>query len=133
MPEKLQHASLVTTLVRINLRVMTFQIAVGQSCRRAVTWPGNIDHVQVVLLDQTVQVNPHQGLAGIRTPVPEQPVLDVFALERLAKQRIRPKINHSRRQVIASPPIGIHFSKLIGRERGRDFRFFSHDVLQKLL
>jgi hypothetical protein len=39
---------------------------------------GDIDGVQVVLVDQPLEVDVGEALAGIRAPVPEQPLLRVL-------------------------------------------------------
>ena len=98
LPEEFEHARFVAALVRINLRVVAFEIAVGERGGRTVTGAGDVDDIQVVLLDEAVQVDPNEGLAGIGSPVAEQPILDVLWLQRFAQKRVRAKIDHARRQ-----------------------------------
>jgi hypothetical protein len=45
----------------------------------------------------------------------EEAILDVLRLERFAEEGIRAKIDHARRQIIASAPIGIYPAQLFGR------------------
>ena len=53
-------------------------------------WPGSgeINGVEVVLLDQPVHVNPDKALSRVGTPVSKQAILDVLGLERLAQKRV---------------------------------------------
>ena len=60
---------------------------------------------EVVFLDQPVEVNVGEGSARIGAPVAEQPLLDVFGLQRLAQQRVVPQIDHARRQVQRCVPV----------------------------
>lgn len=47
------------------------------SSRATVSGTGNIDHVQIVFLDDPVQMHVNEILSGGRTPVPQQHVLDI--------------------------------------------------------
>ena len=78
---------------------------------------GQEDRVQVILFDQPVQMDVDECQAGARSPMAEQPLLDVLRLERLAQQRIVLQIDHAERQVVAGSPIGIGFAQFIGIER----------------
>ena len=66
-------------------------------------------------------MDPDEGLPGVGTPVAEQATLDVLGLEWFAQERVGAKIDHSRRKIIASPPVGIHFLKLFGGKGSRNF------------
>ena len=78
--------------------------------------PRDVNHVQVILLDQPVQMHPRKRLPRVRTPVPQQPVLDVLRLQRLPQQRILPQIKHARAQIVAGPPVRIHLPQFFGRK-----------------
>ena len=65
--------------VRIDLAVGAFQVGVGHQARPAVAGPGDVDHVQVVLLDDPVQVDVDEVQARRGAPVAQQPRLDVLA------------------------------------------------------
>src|SRR5277367_6049255 len=80
LAEKLEHASFVGALVRINLGVMALEIAVGKRGGRAMTGAGHVKDIQVVFLDEPIQVHPKEGLAGVGSPVAKQTVLDVLWL-----------------------------------------------------
>jgi hypothetical protein len=72
-------------------------------------------------------VHPYQGLAGIRTPMAEKPVLDVLGFQWFSKQRIRAKIDHSRREIIAGSPVGVHLAEFF-RGKGSNFTCASHQI-----
>ena len=46
--------------------------------------PGDVDHVEIVLLDEPVQMRVDEVQSGRGSPVPEQPRLDVLLCQRLA-------------------------------------------------
>src|ERR1700677_2146517 len=81
-------------------------------------------------------MNPNQRLSRIRPPMTKKPILDVLRLQGLAKQRIRAKIDHSCRQIIAGLPVSIRLYKLVGGKRrsgaSRNFICASHSVLRHL-
>src|SRR5262249_29017478 len=57
-----------------------------------------------------------------RSPMTQEPVLDVLGLERLLQKRIVLKIDHAKRQVLARTPISFGLSQLRqtqGRPRNR--------------
>ena len=66
LPEEFQHAGCVSALVRINLGVIAFEIAIGKCGWRTVTRTRNVNDIQVVLPDETVQMDPKERLPGIR-------------------------------------------------------------------
>ena len=105
--EELAQPSLVFALVRVDLGVGALEIDRRQNSRRTVPGSGQEDHVQVEFLDQAVQVNIGERQAGARSPVSEQPVLDVLGLEGFFQQRIVLQIDHAERQVVAGSPIGV--------------------------
>ena len=107
LAEELEHAGFVLALVGIDLRVVAFEIAVGEGGRRAVAGAGDVDHVEIVFLDEAVEVDPDEGLAGIGAPMAEQAILDVLRLERLAQKRIGAQIDHAGGEIVAGAPVGI--------------------------
>ena len=48
----------------------------------------------------------------------EQPVLDVFRLQRLAKQRVGAQVQHAHAKVVAGPPVCVHPAQLFRRQGG---------------
>jgi len=57
--------------VGIDLAVGSLQIRVGYNRRPALSWPGNINHAQVVFLDDPVQVDVEEILPRRRSPMAE--------------------------------------------------------------
>ena len=83
-----------------------------------MTGAGYIDCVQVVLVDQTVEVNVGEALAGVRAPVAQQPRLYMLEFERLPQQRVVPEVQHPQAQVEAGLPVCVDPAQLIGAQRG---------------
>ena len=75
---------------------------------------GDIDHIQVILADDPVQMHIDKVLAGRSAPVPEQHRLDVLRPERRAKQGIITEIELADRQIIGRAPVGVNFTQLFG-------------------
>ena len=71
--------------VRIDLAVGPFEIGVRHQRRPAVPGADDVDHVQVVALDDPIEMHAEHVQARRRAPVAEQPRLDVLALERLSQ------------------------------------------------
>jgi hypothetical protein len=86
-------ARLVLTHVGIHLAVRAFEIGVGDDGRPAVSGAGHVDHVELVLLDDAIQVRVDEVLARRRAPMAEQHVLHVAELERPPQQRVVTEIN----------------------------------------
>ena len=53
----------------------------------------DVGQVQVIALDDPVKMNAEHVQAGRRSPVAEQPRLDVLALERLFQERVVEEID----------------------------------------
>ena len=109
--------------IRVDLAVGAFEVGVGNQGRAAVAWADDVDHVQVITLDDPVQMDVEHVQAGRRAPVPEQPRLDVLPLERLFQQRIVEKVDLPDREVIRGPPVSIHLTQFFGGERTRPCGF----------
>ena len=58
-------------------------------------WASEIDHVEVVLLNEPVQMNVDEREARARSPVAEQTILDVLGSQRFLQQRILLQVDHS--------------------------------------
>ena len=63
---------------RIALGVGAFEIAVRHDARAAVAGTNDVDHVQIVLLDQPVEVDIEEVQSRRRAPMTEQAGLDVL-------------------------------------------------------
>ena len=75
---------------------MAFEIAIGKRGWSAVAGARHEDDVEVVFLDEAVQVNPNERLAGIGAPMAEQPAFEMFRLKWFAQQWICAKVDHAR-------------------------------------
>ncbi len=107
---------LVLADVRIDLAVGAFEVGIAHQRRAAVPGTGDVEHVQVILLDDPVQVHVDEVLARRRAPVPDHQGLHVRQLQRLPKQRIVVEVNLADRQVVGGPPVGVHLLQQIGRQ-----------------
>jgi hypothetical protein len=58
---------------RIDLRVGAFQVRIGENCRCTMTGTRQVNHIEIVLLDQPIRVHVEQAKTRIGTPMPQQP------------------------------------------------------------
>ena len=117
LPEEFPQPGGVFALVGVDLGVGALQVDRSQDARSTVPWSGKEDHVQVIFLDQSVQVNVGKCQARACSPVSEEPVLDVLRLERFPQQGIILQIDHAQAQVVTGPPVGMGFAQGLGVER----------------
>src|SRR5215467_281280 len=76
--EETLHSRLVLALFGVDLRVRPLEIPLRKHGRCSVPRSREEDGVQVILIDQAVEVDVGEALAGIRTPVAQQSLLGVF-------------------------------------------------------
>src|SRR5882724_11162703 len=100
--------------MRIYFCVSPFQVRVGYKSRSAVTWTGNIKHIQVVSFDNAVKVRVDKVLTGGSAPVAQKHGLDMFRCKRCMEQGIVMKVDLSNRKVIGSPPVCVDAFELRG-------------------
>ena len=115
--EQLFQPGFVLGDVRINVAPGAFEVNIAHNRRAAVTGTGDVEHVQVILLDDPVQVYVDEVLARRGAPMPDHQGLDVRQFQRLLQQRIVVEINLADREVVRGTPIGVHLSQQIGRQR----------------
>ncbi len=84
--EQLLQAGLVLGNVGVDLAPGAFEVDIAHDRRTAVTRTGDVEHVQVVFLDDAIQMDVDEVLARRRAPVPDHQRLDVRQLERLFEQ-----------------------------------------------
>jgi hypothetical protein len=58
----------------------------------------------------------------------EETVLDMLRLQRLSEQGVRAKINHARRQIIASSPVCVDLPQLFGPKGSQNLSGASHQM-----
>ena len=121
LPEQPLHAVAVTLDVGIALGVGAFEVALRDRAGAAVPRPHDVDHVQVVLDDQPVQVDVDEVQTGGRAPVPQKAGLDVFAAQGLVEQRIVLQVDLPDRKIVRSTPVGVHLLEKF-RGKGMDRR-----------
>ena len=76
--EEALHAFLVPGDARIHLAVGALEVGVRDEAGTAVPGAGDVDHVEVVLLDHPVQVDVDEVQPGRGSPVAEEPRLHVL-------------------------------------------------------
>ncbi len=108
------HPGLVLADVRVDLAVAALEIGVADQRRPTVAGSGNIEHVQVIFLDDAVQMHIDEVLARRRAPVADHQGLDVSERQRLAQQRVVVQVDLSDRQIVGSAPVGIHQAQFVG-------------------
>ena len=77
---------------------------------------GDIDHIEVVLLDDPVQVDVDEVLPRGRAPVPEQHVLHIGERQRPLQKRIVTEVDLPHREVVGCPPIRVDPAQQLGGE-----------------
>ena len=75
--EELAQAVQVLRLVWIDLGVASLEIRIGQRRGRAVSGARNVNRVQIVFLDETIEMDPHETLTGVGAPVPDEALLEM--------------------------------------------------------
>src|SRR5581483_2184127 len=115
--EQLLHALDILADVRVHLAVGAFQVGVGHQRRTAVPRANDVNHVQIITLDDPIQMHVEHVQARRRAPVTEQSRLDVLTLEWLFQQRVVEQVNLADRQIVGRPPVSIHLAQLLGSER----------------
>src|SRR3974390_2862718 len=98
--EKSLHALLIGRNVGIDLAVGSFEVGVRDQARTTMTGTGDVDHIEIVLLDHPVQVNVDKVQSRRRPPMTEKPRLDVFFRKRLLEQRGVVERDLTNRQII---------------------------------
>ena len=116
---------LVLADVGIDLAVRALEVRVAHDGRTAVSGTGHVDHVEVVLLDDPVQVDVDEVLPGRRAPVPQQHALHVLRDQGAFQQRIVVEIDLADRQVVGSAPVSVHRAEQLRSESVRCHRLTS--------
>ena len=117
--EELLHPRHVLGDVRVDLAVSPLQVHVADQRRPAVAGSRDVDHVQVIFLDDPIQMDVEEVLPRSGPPVAQQPRFDVLELQRLAQERVVIKVDLADREVIGGPPVGVHLAEEVRRERGQ--------------
>ena len=102
------HAGLVLGDLGVVLAVGALQVDVRHHGRPAVAGPADVHHIQVPGFDDPVEMHVDEVEAGASAPVSEQSGLDVLPGERTAQQGIVSQVDLPHREVVGSPPVGVH-------------------------
>ena len=102
--------------VRVDLAVSPLEIGVRHQAGPAVAGAGDVDHVEVVLLDHAVEVDVDEVQTGCGAPVAQEPRLDVLLGERLLEQRVVVEIDLADRQVVGGAPVGVDQRLFLARK-----------------
>jgi hypothetical protein len=125
LPEENLQSGFVLRDRRIDLAVGPFEIRVGDERWSAVPGTGDVDHVEVALVDDPVQVHIDEVLARRGAPVAEQSRLDMCRTERFAQERVVKQIDLADREIVGGAPIRIHPREQVRRHRHNVYRVAS--------
>ena len=115
--EQLLHPFLVLRNVRIHFAVGSFQPRVGDDARSAVTGADDVDHVDVALLDNPIEMHVDEVQSRRRPPMADQARLHVFSRQPLHEERIVVEICLANRQIIRRAPPRVDFAEHDGVKR----------------
>ena len=115
--EELLQALFILADVGVDLAVRPLQIGLGDHGVAAVAGTGEVDHVQVVLVDDPVEVCIDEVLTRDSAPVTNDLFLDLGRFERLFQQGGVQKIQLAGGQIVRGPPVGVYLFQL-GRRQG---------------
>src|SRR5215471_2619189 len=82
------HPCLVRCDVRINLAVGALEVRVGNQSRPSMPRTGDIDHVEIVLLDDSVEMDVDEVQSWCRAPMTEEPRFDVSLCQGQLQERV---------------------------------------------
>ncbi|MNT21021.1 hypothetical protein D3C72_1563440 [compost metagenome] len=114
LPEQPAETSLVERHLRIDFAVAALEPGIGNHARPAVSGAADIDHVEVTLTNDPVEMGIDEIEARRGAPVSQEPRFDMLRLQRLAQQRIVEEVYLPHRYVIGGAPVAIDERQLIG-------------------
>ena len=115
--EQFCHAGFILGDIRIDLRIGSVQVVVGDIEVSAVTGAGKQDQVQVIALDGTVHVHEYKVLSRNGSPVTDNLFLNHLTGQRFFQQGIFQKIQLSGRQIVGRAKPLVHASQQFLRNR----------------
>ena len=128
--EQLPHPLGVRRDVRIELAVGALEIRVRHQPRPAVARSGDVDHLEVALGDDAIEVDVDEVQARRRPPVAEEPRLRVLELERLAQQRVVEQVDLADGEVVRGAPVRVHAAEKVVGERRHGRRILAVDFFR---
>ena len=115
--EELLHPLLVSGDVGIDLGIAAVQPVLRHHGVAAVAGAGEIDHIQIVALDDPVQMGIDEVLAGAGPPVSHDGLLEVAFDQRALQEGVIHQIQLAGRQIVGSPPVGVKLPQLLLAQR----------------
>ena len=113
--EQALHAGRVARDVRVHVGVRAVEIVLRDHGVAAVARAGEIDHVEVVFVDDAVEVRVDEVLAGHGAPVADDLLLDVALGQPPAQQRVVEQVELAGGQIIRRAPPGVHLGQQLRR------------------
>src|SRR5579884_1474240 len=102
------HPHFMLTDVGVDFAVRAFQVRIRHEAGTAVTGTGDVDRIQVILLNNAIEVDVDKVQTWRRSPVTEETGFDVLFLQRLFEERIVQQIDLAHRKVVGGSPVGVY-------------------------
>ena len=107
------HALDIPAHIGINLAVGALQVRLRYHGVSAMTGTGEIDHIQVIFFNDTVEMRIDEILTGYGAPMPDNFTLDVFRLQRFPQKGIVQQIKLTGCQIVGCPPPGVEIVQFL--------------------
>ena len=98
--EQALHSLQVLRNVGIKFAVGSLHVRLCNQPRTAVARTNNVNHVEIVAFDDSIQVNIDEVEAGSGAPMSKKARLDVLALEWFFQERIVQQIDLAHRKIV---------------------------------
>ena len=115
--EELLHALLIAGDVGVDLGVAAVEPVLRDHGVAAVAGTGEVDHIEVVALDDAVQVRVDEVLARAGAPVADDGLLEIALFERALKQGVIEQVELAGGQVVRGAPVGVELPELLPVQR----------------
>jgi len=122
LAEQCPYPVLVLADAGIHLAVGALQVGVRDQTRTAVAGSGDIERIEVAVLDHAIHVGVQQVQSGRGAPVPEESRLDMLGQQRFPQQRVVQQIDLPDRQVVGGAPVSVDQVELRGIDRSGRFQ-----------
>jgi hypothetical protein len=101
----------------IDLAVRAIEPRVRIARGSSVARPNDANYVCIPLRDQTIQVRENEIQSGGRSPMAQEPLLDMFAAKWLPQEWILLQVDLADCQIIRSTPVPVHAVEQFLRQR----------------
>ena len=126
LEKELAQPGLILADVGVDLAVGALEIGVAHDRGAAMPRAGDVNHVEVVFLDDPVQMHINEVLPGGRSPVAEEHMLHIREGQRPLQQWIVVEIDLPDRQIVGGTPVSVH---VVEQFRGECVSNHNLDVL----